>query len=461
MKKLIVVLSLVLAAAGMKAADTDSLRYRISLKDKVGTEYSLSKPQEFLSERALARRQRQGISVDSTDLPVSRTYLQAIEREGGHVVLKGKWENFVTISTNDHSVAERISRLPFVTKVEKVWSLGSSKPTTTAERRFPVANEVVEHPDSIYGSGTAQIQISNGDKLHEAGFRGEGKVIGILDGGFHNYDQITTLDNVTVLGTYDVVDPGSDIFAASSHGLSVLSCIGTNRPYQMIGTAPGASFWLIRTENESSETPVEEDNWCIGVEFCDSVGVDVMNTSLGYNEFDDPSMNYTIRDLDGKKSLMSRQASRIASKGMILVCSAGNSGSNNWKKTTAPGDASDILCVGAIDKEGKLAPFSSIGTTSDGRIKPDVVAVGLGSDVLRPNGNQGRANGTSFASPIMCGMVTCLWQACPNLTAKQVIELVKSAGDRADMPDNIFGWGIPDMWKAYQAYVSGRATVDF
>ena len=195
------------------------------------------------------------------------------------------------------------------------------------------------------------------------------------------------------------------------------------------------------------------------MEYADSVGVDVMNTSLGYNEFDDKTMNYQLRDLDGKKSLMSRQASRLASKGMILVCSAGNSGSNSWKKTTAPGDATDVLTVGAIGKDGNLAAFSSIGTTSDGRIKPDVVAVGLMSDVIRPNGNQGRANGTSFASPIMCGMVTCLWQACPNLTAKQVIELVKSAGDRAEFPDNIYGYGIPDMWKAYQAYLSGYAKV--
>lgn len=171
-------------------------------------------------------------------------------------------------------------------------------------------------------------------------------------------------------------------------------------------------------------------------------------------------MSYTIRDLDGKTALMSRQASRIAGKGMILVCSAGNSGGNPWKKITTPGDAEDVLTVGAIDKTGTLTNFSSIGTTSDGRIKPDVMAVGAGSDVIRPNGNQGRSNGTSFSSPIMCGMVACLWQACPTLTAKQVIELVRSAGDRADFPDNIYGYGIPDMWKAYQAYAAGKTKVE-
>lgn len=460
MKKMFLFLSFVLAVTGMKAADQDSLRYRISLKDKVGTAYSLSKPEEFLSAKALARRQRQGIVVDSTDLPVSKQYIEALEREGGHVVMTGKWENFVVVSTNEHAVAERIGKLPFVTAVEKVWSLGSSKPTTTSTRRFDLANEVKEHPDSIYGAGTAQIQMSNGDKLHEAGFRGEGMTIAVIDGGFHNLDKITALENVNVLGTKDFVDPGSDIFAASSHGLSVLSCIGTNRPYQMIGTAPGASFWLLRSENESSESPMEEANWCAAVEFADSVGVDVLNTSLGYSDFDDTSMSYKIRDLDGKTALMSRQASRIAGKGMILVCSAGNSGGNPWKKITTPGDAEDVLTVGAIDKTGTLTNFSSIGTTSDGRIKPDVMAVGAGSDVIRPNGNQGRSNGTSFSSPIMCGMVACLWQACPTLTAKQVIELVRSAGDRADFPDNIYGYGIPDMWKAYQAYAAGKTKVE-
>ena len=186
------------------------------------------------------------------------------------------------------------------------------------------------------------------------------------------------------------------------------------------------------------------------MEFADSVGVDVLNTSLGYYAFDDKSKNYTFCQLDGHYSLMSRQASHIADKGMVLVCSAGNSGMGSWKKITPPGDAKDVLTVGAVDKKGVLAPFSSIGNTADGRIKPDVVAVGLGADVMDTNGNQGHANGTSFASPIMCGMVTCLWQACPQLTAKELIELVRRSGDRAGCPDNIYGYGIPDMWKAYQ-----------
>ena len=224
----------------------------------------------------------------------------------------------------------------------------------------------------------------------------------------------------------------------------------------MVGTAPQAEYWLIKSEDSRSEFPFEEDYWTAAMDFADSVGVDVLNTSLGYYAFDDKSKNYKLRNLDGHHALMSRQASRIADKGMVLVCSAGNSGAGSWKKITPPGDAGNVLTVGAVDKEAVLAPFSSVGNTADHRIKPDIVAVGLGADVIRTDGNQGRANGTSFASPIMCGMVACLWQACPELTAKEVMELVRRSGDRADFPDNIYGYGVPDMWKAYQDYLLKR-----
>ncbi len=273
--------------------------------------------------------------------------------------------------------------------------------------------------------------------------------IAVIDAGFHNADKITAMQNIRILGTRDFVNPSADIFAESSHGMMVLSCIGMNRPEIMTGTAPEASFWLLRSEDESSEHLVEQDYWAAAVEFADSVGVDVVNTSLGYYSFDDKSKNYAYHHLDGQYALMSRQASRAADKGMVLVCSAGNSGMGSWKKLTPPGDAENVLTVGAIDKEGLLAPFSSVGNTADNRVKPDVMAVGLGADVIRTDGNQGKANGTSFSSPIICGMVACLWQARPELTAKEVIELVRRAGDRAGFPDNIYGYGIPDMWKAY------------
>ena len=451
MRKLFLFGAFILFMTGV-SAQQDSLKYRISLKDKAATEYSLKRPEKFLSEKAIERRKKQNLPIDSTDLPVCRKYIDEIRKQGVSIVVVGKWDNFVTVSCNDTTLIDRIAALPFVRSTEKVWlSPGADKPTMAMERDS-VINQPILHPDSIYGRAITQVQLSNGDKLHEAGFKGQGMTIAVIDAGFHNVDKITAMQNIHILGTKDFVNPQADIFAESSHGLSVLSCIGMNQPEIMTGTAPEASFWLLRSEDEYSEHLVEQDYWSAAVEFADSVGVDVINTSLGYYTFDDKSKNYKYRDLDGRHALMSRQASRIADKGMVLVCSAGNSGMGSWKKITPPGDAENVLTVGAVDKKAILAPFSSIGNTADHRVKPDVVAVGLGSDVIRPDGNQGRANGTSFSSPIMCGMVTCLWQACPKLTAKEVIELVRRSGDRADFPDNIYGYGVPDMWKAYNEY---------
>ena len=455
MRKLISFLAIALLAAGA-SAQQDTLKYRISLKDKAATEYSLKKPEKYLSAKAIERRRKQNLPIDSTDLPVCRKYIDEIRKQGVKIVVTGKWDNFVTVSCNDTTLIDRIAALPFVLSTEKVWiSPGAGKPSMATERDS-VLNQPTIHPDSIYGRAITQIQMSNGDKLHEAGFKGQGMTIAVIDAGFHNVDKITAMQNIRILGTKDFVNQQADIFAESSHGMSVLSCIGMNRPDIMTGTAPEASFWLLRSEDEYSEHLVEQDYWSAAVEFADSVGVDVINTSLGYYSFDDKSKNYKYRDLDGRHALMSRQASHIADKGMILVCSAGNSGAGSWKKITPPGDADNVLTVGAIDKRAVLATFSSVGNTADHRVKPDVVAVGVGSDVIRTDGNQGRANGTSFSSPIMCGMVTCLWQACPTLTAKEVIELVRRSGDRAGFPDNIYGYGVPDMWKAYNDYKSNN-----
>lgn len=455
MRKLISFLAIALLATGA-SAQQDTLKYRISLKDKAATEYSLKKPEKYLSAKAIERRRKQNLPIDSTDLPVCRKYIDEIRKQGVKIVVTGKWDNFVTVSCNDTTLIDRIAALPFVLSTEKVWiSPGAGKPSMATERDS-VLNQPTIHPDSIYGRAITQIQMSNGDKLHEAGFKGQGMTIAVIDAGFHNVDKITAMQNIRILGTKDFVNQQADIFAESSHGMSVLSCIGMNRPDIMTGTAPEASFWLLRSEDEYSEHLVEQDYWSAAVEFADSVGVDVINTSLGYYSFDDKSKNYKYRDLDGRHALMSRQASHIADKGMILVCSAGNSGACSWKKITPPGDADNVLTVGAIDKRAVLATFSSVGNTADHRVKPDVVAVGVGSDVIRTDGNQGRANGTSFSSPIMCGMVTCLWQACPTLTAKEVIELVRRSGDRAGFPDNIYGYGVPDMWKAYNDYKSNN-----
>lgn len=453
MKKLVLLVFALNICLGTFAQFTpgDTLKYRISLKDKAATDYSLQKPEMYLSKKSIERRKRQGLEIDSTDLPVCKKYVDAIRKKGVHVLVTGKWDNFVTVSCNDSMLIAEIAGLPFVRSTERVWR-GVAK---RASERDSLINKPLR-TDSLYGPAITQIKMSHADRLHEAGFKGQGMTIAVIDAGFHNVDKIEAMKNINILGTRDFVNPEADIYAENSHGMSVLSCMAMNQPNVMIGTAPEASYWLLRSEDEYSENLVEQDYWAAAIEFADSVGVDLVNTSLGYYSFDDPAKNYRYRDLNGHYALMSREAAKAADKGIVVVCSAGNSGSGSWKKITPPGDAENVITVGAVNKYGVLAPFSSVGNTADGRVKPDVVAVGLGSDVMGTDGNLRHANGTSFSSPIMCGMVACLWQACPELTAKEIIELVRRSGDRAVFPDNIYGYGIPDLWKAYQSTVNTR-----
>ena len=278
MKK-IILLALAFIAIGA-SAQQDTLKYRISLTDKAKTTYSLTRPEAFLSAKAIVRRQKQNLAIDSTDLPVCAAYIEAIRQKGVKVVTLGKWENFVTISCNDSTLIDEIARLSFVRNTEKVWTAPLLKAVVTTPKRDSLSN-ISAQTDSLYGPAMDQIQLSKGNKLHDAGFKGEGMTIAVIDAGFHNMDRITAMQNIRVLGTRDFVNPRSDIYAESSHGLSVLSCIAMNQPYVMIGTAPEASYWLLRSEDEETEHLVEQDYWAAAIEFADSVGVDVINTSLG------------------------------------------------------------------------------------------------------------------------------------------------------------------------------------
>ena len=447
MKRLVLAALILTTAVGASAqfTSTDTLKYRISLTDKAATTYSIQQPEEFLSRKSIDRRLRQKLAIDSTDLPVCKKYVDAIRKKGVHVLVTGKWDNFVTVSCNDSMLIDEIAKLPFVRSTEKVWQGKVSAVT----KRDSLINDP-QRSDSLYGPAITQIEMSRANLLHDAGFKGQGMTIAVIDAGFHNADRIEAMKNIRILGTRDFVNPEADIYAESNHGMSVLSCMAMNQPNVMVGTAPEASYWLLRSEDEASEHLVEQDYWAAAIEFADSVGVDVVNTSLGYYEFDDTTMNYRYRDLDGHYSLMSHSASLAADKGLVLVCSAGNSGRGTWKKITPPGDAENVITVGAADRNLVNADFSSVGNTTDGRVKPDVMAVGVASAVAGNDGTVSHANGTSFASPTLCGLVACFWQACPWLTAKQVVEAVRNAGDRKEYPDNIYGYGVPDIWKACQ-----------
>lgn len=448
----------VFAQASATDAPTEKqYRFRLSLTDKNGSEFSIDHPEKFLSQKALDRRQRQGIQVNETDLPIPSAYLKQIKGKGAKIHSLSKWANTVLVEVKDSLKGVALAELPFVSKSTCVWSTPAPKaprgPQRSADykRQDMVSKDPVELNEQKYGEAQNQAEMLNVTKLHDAGFRGQNLTIGVIDGGYMNADVIPAFDNIQILGTYNVVDPKSSVYDGQSHGTSVLSCMGMNKDNMMIGTAPSSKFWLIASEDAASETPAELDYWAAAVEYADSVGCDLVNSSLGYNDFDDPFADMKYWELDGKSNPGSIAAGMAADKGMICVISAGNSGAQAWKKITPPADADHILCVGATDSLGINTTFSSIGYSSDGRVKPDVCAQGGKSAVVGPTGKVGRANGTSFASPIMCGAVAALWSALPNLTAHQVIDLVRKNGSYVEHPNEVYGYGIPDLWKAYQS----------
>jgi len=498
---------------------TPYYKYRVQLKDKKHNDFSTRRPEEFLSQKSIERRRRQGLKVDRTDLPVTRLYVEGIKAAGVKICSTSKWNNTVLVQTDDTARMESIAKLPYVTDVRKVATYTAPRKKKEVDRRSLIqlkdtveedaaedmpaeeekdsvrrermmanlaemqedavwsrdslgivadyvlrflasnlaANDVEgeeEITDSVsattfWGKGYAQIHQLGGDLLHNRGFRGEGMTIAIIDGGFYNADIIPMLKDVTVLGTHDFVEPdsGGNIYGSQSHGMMVLSCMAANAPYIFTGTAPEAKFWLLRSEDGATEQPVEEDNWAAAIEFADSVGADLVNTSLGYSDFDDKGDNYAYWQLDGHHEICSNSASLLASKGMVLCCSAGNEADNRWKLISVPADAEDVLTVGALTEEGKNTLFSSIGPAADGRVKPDVMAMGQDCTLLDIDGTLTTASGTSFASPIMCGMVACFWQANPSMTALQVIDAVRQLGDRYAHPDNVYGYGTPDFSK--------------
>ena len=280
--------------------------------------------------------------------------------------------------------------------------------------------------------------------------RGKGMTIAVLDGGFQNADVMAALSNIRIVGSHDFINPAAPtLFFETDHGTKVLSAMAANRPEVLVGTAPEAAYWLLRCEDQHSEQLVEEDYWAMAAEFADSAGVDIINSSLGYNEFDDPAQSHRLRDLDGESTLISRTASMLARKGIVLVNSAGNTGMGPWKKLCVPADAHEILTVGALNQQLTNAPFSGVGPTQDGRVKPDVMAPGAPAALFSGKGSVVRDMGTSFATPIVSGLVACLWQALPGKSALDIISLVRKTSDNYHTPDNIYGYGRPNFWRAF------------
>lgn len=428
------------------------MMYRLYLRDKdlQHTPFSVNRPEQFLSARSIERRKRQGLPVDVTDLPIAPAYLDSVSRTGIEIVGQSKWNNTLLVKIHKEKELNKLNSLSFITKKLKVFS----SPDSITERKRSSFRKELNSWESVpihYGAAAEQLKSLGGQRIHERGFYGNGMMIAVFDGGFMNVDRIPALHGVKLAGLKDFVVPKSNnIFEEMEHGTMVLSTMAANAPNLYVGVAPEAQYVLVRCEDERTESLAEEDYWASAAEYADSLGVDVINSSLGYHDFDDVKTNHLYWEQDGETTLISHTASMCADKGIICVNSAGNDGMGVWKKINFPADAKNILTVGSINEQGKNAAFSAVGPTADGRIKPDVMAYGSPTSVITGRGAIINDNGTSFSSPLIAGMTACLWQALPHKTAKQIIKLVKMAGNNQQHPDNIYGYGVPDFWKAYQ-----------
>lgn len=453
-------------------ADAQFTRYLIKLKNKGNNPYTLANPSVFLSQRSIERRTRYAIAIDSTDLPVTPSYISQIAAVSNVTILNiSKWLNQVSIQTSDANAITTISGLPFV---QSVSNLAARKANVT-DRHFeenrqepPSATSRIENVAADYydyGAGSFnEIHLHNGEFLHNIGMRGQDLRIAMLDAGFYNYTTLKVFDSVNtngqVLGTWDFVTGNANVIEDHSHGMACFSAIAANIPGQFVGTAPAANFFLFRTEDAATEYPIEEHNWVCGAERADSSGTDVISSSLGYTAFDDPSLSHSYSDLDGNTTMAAIGADLAAKKGMLVIIAAGNEGNSAWHYVMTPADADSVLTVGAVNVNGNKGSFSSFGPAADGRIKPDVMSVGAPGIIASAGNGITAGPGTSYAAPKMAGLATCLWQAFPEVNNMRIIDVLRKSSSAADNPTDSIGYGIPDMKKAFSILLKEFTTSD-
>ncbi len=467
MKKLSFLLIL-LAVAVFAQAQIATNIYWVQFTDKNNSPYSINNPEAFLSQRALQRRANLGIDVDEHDLPVNPQYLQAVADCGAQLLNPSKWLNGVSVYTNNTSVINAINELAFVSAVRNC----PNNPEAQEHKEHWMATELSpvaanRGVNGYYGGAEKQLTQLNANILHDLGYDGTGVVVAVLDGGFVGTDIHPCFDNMReegrLLGVRDFVYGSTSVYSQSTHGTSCLSTMAAYDPNNMVGTAPKASYYLIHTESGDYENIVEEYNWVSGAEYADSLGVDVCSTSLGYIDFDLGQWNHPFEHFDGNTAPSSIGAEIAASRGMICLIAAGNEGDGTCT-LGIPSDAEHVLTVGAVNSHGTRASFSSVGPTYDGRIKPDVMAMGESTYVASGYISWGgtpyyNGDGTSFATPVLAGAVACLRQARPNASVQEICDAVRQSGDRASNPDSKYGYGIPDFSKAIEMLKMDESSV--
>ena len=424
--------------------------YKIEFTDKNQNSYQLSQPDQFLSFRALQRRQRQNIPLKTNDLPVSKFYTDSLQKMGLVVLNTSKWLNAASVHVSDTTLFRKLSTVSFIKPYANSLQVKENRHSDKFNEAY---NPITKSAADFYGASYNQINLHHGDYLHGKGFRGQGMLIAVIDAGFNNANNMSGFDSLWLQNRVklakDTYNPLADVFAEDSHGAMVLSTMAATKAGSLVGTAPMADYVLLRSEIAITENLIEEFNWSVAAELADSLGADIITSSLGYSQFDNPAMDHTYKDMNGRTTMVSRAAATASSKGMIVVSSAGNEGASSWKYITAPADADSILTVGAVNTSGVRASFSSVGPSFDRRVKPDIVSVGWGAMVQQPNGSIASVNGTSFSAPIIAGLTACLWQSSSGKKNMDIINAIKQSSSQYTNPDSLLGYGIPDFQRAY------------
>jgi subtilisin family serine protease len=444
-----------LTALSFTTVFCQNTKWIIQFTDKNNSPYSISNPSQFLSQKAIDRRAKYHIAIDNTDLPVNPSYVQQVVALGATYLNQSKWLNQILISCSDSAILDSINVLPFV-KSRIAVGLVTSKNKKIEEKIQPIKSSsfaiAAGMGDTLdYGASSDQVHIHHGEFLHNKGYTGDGITIAILDAGFYHYKELSAFDSIRVnnqvLSEKDFVAFDNSVDEDNVHGMYCLSTIAANVPGEMIGTAPHAKFLLLRSEDASSEKPIEEQNWVAAAEFADSAGADMISSSLGYFYFDDPSFNHSYADIYANTTIVSRGAEMAANKGMIVTNSAGNEGNSAWRYIIFPADADSVCAVGAINSDSVIAPFSSLGYP--GKVKPNIVSVGWNTTIWGTNNVPVAGSGTSFSNPNINGLIACLWEAFPEYNNMTILNAVYQSSNKYNNPDSSFGYGIPDMHKAY------------
>lgn len=421
-------------------------RYAVFFSDKAGTSFSVDNPLEFLSQKSLDRRNKNGVIISEEDFPPNAGYVVQVKDLGADVLHTSRWMNAVIVQLDNNELTD-ITALPFVISTEYI---GPNKPASGG-RIKRINQKKDSNLESVNQIQNAMLGLN---AMHEDNILGEGVVVGVFDSGFPGVNITDPFKSLFSEGrisyTLDLVGKSSNVYQYDDHGTEVFSVMAANHMPGYVGGIPNAVFQLYVTEDVGSEFRIEEYNWLIAAEKADSAGVDIINSSLGYNLFDDSSMDYTTDQLDGKTALVSKAASIATNKGMLVVVSAGNDGNTAWKLMNPPADVDGVIAVGAITSTGNLSGFSSIGPSADGRTKPDVVALGSSVSIIKANGTTGFTSGTSAAAPLITSLAVGLLQRYPELTVSELYDLIINSGSQRDNPDNMRGYGIPNYTTAKQ-----------